>query len=320
MNKKISLVIPCYNEVLNIDELFARMEMVLGPLSSKYEFEFVFTDNSSTDGTFEKLREKSAAYRNMKVIRFSRNIGANRAIFTGLSYAGGDAVILLQSDLQDPPELIPQFVKEWEDGFDIVYGVIQGREENILMRSLRSLYYVIIDSFSDIDIPKQAGEFRLMSRRALEALLKYREDEMYIRGLVARIGFPQKGIPYHRLARSKGKTSTNLPYLIDFAINAFVSNSMAPLRMVTFVGCIFALSGFLFTAVVVLLKILTPESSPKGFATLACLITFFSGVQLLSIGILGEYLRRTYVQVLRRPFGFVECSINLGADTDIRLS
>lgn len=309
--KLISIVTPCYNEELNINDHFGQVTKVISPYKAEFDFEHIYTDNCSQDKTYEVLSTLADENSNLKVIRFSNNIGANRAIFMGLKHAKGDAIVLIQADLQDPPEMISTFIDNWKEGYEVVYGKIQGRDEGLVLKSLRKLYYYLIDSLSDVPIPQGAGEFRITSRRVLDALLSYQEDDLYIRGAIARIGFKQKPIPYERLARHKGESSNNYLRLVSYAINGFVSTSVAPMRLVSTMGIFFSSIGFLLTVLIVLIKIFFPDSAPRGFATLAFLITFFAGLQLLGIGVIGEYMRKTYLQVLNRPLGFIEKSRNL---------
>lgn len=309
--KLISIVTPCYNEELNVHDHFSQVCEVLAPYREEFDFEHIYTDNCSQDKTFEKLSEIADFHKNVKVIRFSNNIGANRAIFMGLKTAKGDAIVLIQADLQDPPKLISTFIQGWKEGYEVVYGKIIARDEGLVIRNLRKLYYYLIDSFSEVPIPQGAGEFRITSRRVLDALLAYHEDDLYIRGAIARIGFKQKPIHYERAARLKGETSNNYLRLISYAINGFVSTSIAPIRLVSTFGIFFASVGFILTIIIILAKIFFPETAPRGFATIAVLVTFFAGLQLLGIGIIGEYMRKTYLQVLSRPLGFIEKSKNL---------
>ena len=312
MNRKlISIVTPCYNEELNVQEHFKQVSAVIDGYRNEFDFEHIYTDNASRDRTFEVLASVANVHSNVRVMRFSENIGLNRAIFMGLKHAKGDAVVLIQGDLQDPPELIAEFIDYWKEGYEVVYGKVQSRDEGLVIRNIRKLYYYLIDSFSDIPIPQGAGEFRITSRRVLNALLAYEEDDLYIRGAIARIGFRQKPIPYRRLARQKGESNYNYLKMTSFAINGLVSTSVAPIRLVSTLGIFFAFVGFLLSILVILAKIFIPQSAPQGYTTLATLITFFSGVQLLSIGIIGEYMSKTYLQVLGRPRGFIEKSINL---------
>lgn len=307
----ISIVTPCYNEELNVREHFDRVSKAIEPYREEFDFEHIYTDNCSRDNTFGVLSEIAKDRPNVKVIRFSNNIGANRAIFMGLKQSRGDATILIQADLQDPPEMIRTFIDEWKAGFEVVYGKIQVRHEGFILRSLRRLYYYVVDNLSDVPIPQNAGEFRLTSRRVLDALLTYQEDDPYVRGAIARIGFKQKAILYERFGRKRGVTSTNFLFLISYAINGLVSTSVAPIRFVSAAGIFFSTIGFILSILIVLSKIFFPMESPRGFTTLAVLVTFFGGLQLLGIGIIGEYLRKTYLQVLNRPLGFIDRTINV---------
>jgi glycosyltransferase involved in cell wall biosynthesis len=311
MTKKlISIVTPCYNEELNLYPHFERICNVINQYRDEFDFEHIYTDNCSLDGTWEVLSELALKNSNLRAMRFSNNIGANRAIFMGLKRAKGDAIILIQADLQDPPELIPQFIDHWKEGHDVVYGKIADRHESLFLKSLRRLYYYIVDSLSDVPIPRGAGEFRLTSRRVLKALLMYHEDDLYIRGAIARIGFKQRPVSYVRQARHKGETSNNYLRLISYAINGLISTTIVPIRLVSVLGLFFATLGLILTVVLISLKIFYPELAPRGFTTLATFITFFAGMQLFGIGIIGEYLRKTYSQVLARPLGFIERSLN----------
>jgi polyisoprenyl-phosphate glycosyltransferase len=311
MTKKplISIVTPCFNEEANVQAHFARVCAAIEPFRDKYDFEHIYTDNCSEDRTFDLLVEMSRQNRGFRVLRFSRNIGADRAMYVGLQHAVGDATVLIQADLQDPPDLIAEFIKGWEEGHDVVYGQITRRREGFFVRTLRKLYYRIISSLSDVPIPRNAGEFRLTSRRALDAVLQFKENGLYLRGAVAQVGFHQKPVPYVRAERAGGKSSIGLAYLFGYAINGLLSTTVVPIRAVSICGAVVAVIGFVLTAVIMLTKLLLPGQAPHGFTSLASLITFFSGMQLFAIGIIGEYLSKTYVQSLRRPRGFVQDKI-----------
>ena len=308
--KLISIVTPCYNEEKNVHDHFRRISKVIRPFERKYHFEFIYTDNCSEDKTFEKLRYLAKTYKTLRVIKFSRNIGANRAIAIGLSYAKGDAAVLIQADLQDPPELIAEFVQWWEKGFDVVYGKINKRQESVIMRHLRHFYYGLVTILSDVKIPLDAGEFRIMSRRVLDALSQYDEDDIYLRGVIADIGFKQKAVSYNRSKRAKGHSSMNFFGLVGYGVNGFLSTTTVPIRLALFIGLIFSIVGFLLTLYIVGAKIIFPNKAPQGFTTLGTIVTFFAGVQMFSIGIIGEYIRKIYIQSLRRPRGFIEEKIN----------
>jgi len=308
--KLISIVTPCYNEEDNVATHYERVRRAIEPFSERYEFEHIYTDNCSEDSTFDLLVAMSHARENIRVLRFSRNIGGDRAMFFGLQHAKGDAVILIQADLQDPPELLSDFVRGWEEGFDVVYGKIAQRNEGLVMRTGRKLYYRLISSLSDVPIPQNAGEFRLTSRRALDALLSFKENDLYMRGAMALVGYKQKPLEYFRNDRSGGKSSVNFAYLIGYAINGLLSTTVVPIRAVTVCGLFLSAIGFMLTAFIVVSRLVFPGQSPHGFTTIASLITFFSGAQMCATGVIGEYLRKTYIQSLQRPRGFIQDKVN----------
>lgn len=307
----ISIVTPCFNEELNIDLHWERVSKAIAPFKEKYEFEHIYTDNCSTDGTFAKLFELANRHKNVRVLRFSRNIGANRAIYQGLIHAQGQAAVLIQADLQDPPELIPEFISSWEDGYDVAYGQILNREEGFIMKRGRRLYYRLVARLADVRPPQNAGEFRITSRRVLDAIKLYNEDDIYLRGVIAHIGFKQRAIPYERASRHRGKTSTNLPFLIGYAMNGIISTSVIPLRAVIITGIATIISGLGFAAFNIIYKLLYPESMPHGIPTLVILVSLFAGIQIFSLGIIAEYIRKIYVQSLRRPQAFIMDKVNL---------
>ena len=256
------------------------------------------------------LTALASVHPNVRVLRFSRNIGAMRAIYQGLIHAKGDAAILIQADLQDPPSLIPAFIGEWEKGYDVVYGQILNREEGFVMKQLRRLYYGIVAQLAEIAPARDAGEFRLTSRRVLNAIANYHEDDLYLRGIIAHIGFPQKAIPYHRAPRLRGRSSTNLLFLISFAIHGLTATSVVPIRLVTVLGITASALGTAFVSYVILMKFFFPAMVPSGVATLMSLIMFVGGAQLLSLGIIGEYIRKIYLQSLHRPQAFFRDKVN----------
>lgn len=307
----ISIVTPCYQEEANVLVQYERVQKAIEPFKVKYDFEHIYTDNCSTDRTFELLTNLASSNPNVRAMRFSRNIGANRAIYQGLIHAKGDAIMLIQADLQDPPELIPDFIRKWEEGYDVAYGQILDREESWLMKQGRVLYYQLVSSLSEIQPPRNAGEFRIISKRVLDSIKLYSEDDIYLRGVVAHIGFKQIAIPYHRVARTRGKTSTNFLFLVGYGLNGLTSTSVAPLRAVTITGFFIAVVGFIVGFVTAVYKILYPEFIPHGITTLATLITFFAGVQILTLGIIGEYIRKIFMQSLRRPQGIIMDKVNL---------
>ncbi|MEO8502785.1 MAG: glycosyltransferase family 2 protein [Acidobacteriota bacterium] len=309
--KLVSIVTPCFNEEANVRLHFERVGNAIAPFRERYDFEHIYTDNQSQDRTFALLKELAAEHSNVRAMRFSRNLGANRAIFIGLQHAQGDATILIQADLQDPPELIPDFLRLWEEGWDVAYGKILGRKENFILRTLRRQYYRMVSQLSDIPIPENAGEFRLTSRRALDAILQFEEDDLYVRGAVARIGYAQKPVPYQRAERAGGRSSISFFGLIAYGMNGLFSNTLVPLRAVIVIGFFMALLGVFLTLGLVVGKLIMPGAAPHGFTTIASLITLFAGSQMFALGIIGEYIRKIYVQSLHRPRGFIQDRVNL---------
>lgn len=307
----VSIVTPCYNEAENVREHLRRVRAALAPFAADYDFEHLYTDNSSEDGTWEVLKALGAGDPSVKALRFSRNIGANRAMAMGLAAAKGEAVMLIQADLQDPPELIGEFLKGWREGCDVVYGRITNRDEGFVLSVLRKLYYRLAAGLADAPLHKDAGEFRLTSRRALDAMLRCAEDDVYLRGVAAAVGYRQRAVPYARAARAAGKSSNSLLGLVRYALNGIVSTTTGPIRFVTVVGLALSVLGFLLTAALAFVKIFLPVEAPRGVTMLATLITFFSGAQLFAIGIIGEYVRKVYVQSLGMPRGFVQDTVNL---------
>jgi dolichol-phosphate mannosyltransferase len=307
----ISIVTPCFNEEGNVVNHFHRIQNVIAPFHTEYNFEHIYTDNCSEDDTFNLLRSLTEMHPQCRVIRFSRNIGAMRAIYFGLMHAKGDAAILIQADLQDPPELIPQFIEGWREGYDVVFGQIESREENWLVENLRKIYYKIVSRLSDVSPPENAGEFRLTTRRVLDAIAKFKEDDAYLRGIIAHIGFRQKSILYRREARVAGRSNSHLPYLVGFALNGLVSSTVVPLRLVILTGIFTICIGLLFMGYTVVVRLFGIQHVPDGATAIILLITFFAGAQLLALGIIAEYIRKIYIQSLNRPQAFVADYLNM---------
>jgi len=307
----VSIVTPCFNEEENVENHYESVLRAVDPFRDKYDFEHIYTDNCSADRTFELLTALGTKHEHLRAMRFSRNIGAERAIFFALEHAKGDAIVIIQADFQDPPEIIPDFIRGWEEGYDVVYGKIKRRREGYILQLCRRIYYSLTRALSDVPLPTNAGEFRLMSRRALDALLQFRESDLYVRAAVAQVGFRQKPVEYVRQGRAAGSSSVNLVYLIGYALNGLLSTTVVPIRFVAVSGLGLSAIGFLATASLVLGKLIFKSEVPHGFTTLAALVTFFAGAQLLALGIIGEYVRKIYVQSLHRPRGFIQDRVNL---------
>jgi len=298
----ISIVTPTYNESLNAEECYRVVKAIFEEQLPDYDYEHVFADNASRDGTQEILRRLAQHDPRVKVVLNARNFGPFRSNFNALRYAKGDAVLVqLAADLQDPPELIPQFIAKWREGYEVVYGIRAKRQESFTLKTIRRIYYRLVARLADITIPVDAGEFQLVDRRVIDELLQIDDYYPYIRGMIADLGFRSEGIPFEWRSRKRGISSNNLYRLIDQGLNGFVSFTNIPLRLATFTG--FAISGltllYAFAQLIVNALYYRRFSQP-GIATLIVGLFFFGGVQLFFIGILGEYINAIHSQVRRK--------------------
>jgi polyisoprenyl-phosphate glycosyltransferase len=311
----LSLVIPLYNEKKALPQLFSRVNAVLQ--HEAIDHEIILVDDGSKDGSWEVLSTLSKDNSHIKIIRFSRNFGKEAATTAGLAHASGDATILLDADLQDPPELIPDMLKAWQDQqADIVLMKRRSRQgEGWVKRLSAHLFYRLLSAISRTNIPKDTGDFRLMSRRALDALNQLPERNRYMKGLFAWVGFPAVVLEYDREPRSAGITQWGWLGLLGLALEGITSFSIAPLRAMAALGLVTALIGLLFSIWIVL-KTLVMGIDVQGYASLMAAMTFFSGIQLLSIGMVGEYVGKTYFEVKQRPLYIIQDIISHTAATD----
>jgi glycosyltransferase involved in cell wall biosynthesis len=304
MPEMISIVVPCLNEEEVLHDTNRRLVSVLEQLPQK--FEILYVDDGSTDGTPELLRELQENDQRIRVVRFSRNFGHQMAITAGLEHASGDAVAIIDADLQDPPEVIADFVAKWMDGFEVVYGVRTEREgETAFKLWTAKLFYRLIGKLSETEIPLDTGDFRLMGRRVVDALLAMPERDRFVRGMVGWLGFTQAAVPYRRAARAAGVTKFSLFKMFRFATDGIVSFSILPLRLATWVG--FAASGIALLGILITVieRLMGVEGLVKGWASILVAILFIGGVQLICMGIIGEYVGRIYGESKRRPLYIV---------------
>jgi len=306
----ISICIPVFNEEQNIEPLYAALQPLMERVADRYQFELVFTDNHSTDGTFEILERLARNDSRIHVIRFSRNFGFQRSIFTAYAHARGDAAVQIDCDLQDPPELILEFIQQWERGFHVVYGVRAARKESWWMNTTRRIFYRLINALSEDELPFDAGDFRLIDRRVLNELQKVEDYQPYLRGTIAALGFDQIGIPYERTVRTRGKSKFSLRQLIGLALDGILNHSVVPLRISTYLGLCISVVTFLAIFGYVVGRLSLGKSWPPGFATIIILLLGSLSLNALFLGIIGEYLGRIYRQVKRRPLTIVEREIN----------
>jgi glycosyltransferase involved in cell wall biosynthesis len=313
--KKISIVTPCFNEELNVENCHVAVKKVMNSKLKNYDYEHIFADNCSTDGTAKLLREIASRDPAVKVIRNSRNVGPFRNMWNAMKSASGDAVIpLLPADLQDPPSVIPDFVSSWESGNLVVYGVRQNRQESAPMRMLRSFYYRFIRRFADADIPLNAGEFLLADRKVVDSVLSIDDEYPYIRGLIAQTAVKSGSVPYTWVRRQNGKSKNSLIDLFDQAVNGFVSTSRATGRITLLVGFTFAFLALLGALATFVSFLVNRGEVPVGIPTLIVTMFFFGGLQLLFLGLLGEYILSIHGQVRRTPPMFEVERINFESE------
>jgi len=300
----ISVVLPVFNEVRILPTLYTRLSGVLQTLGEPYEV--LFVNDGSRDESLSYLKNLSAADAAIKIISLSRNFGHQTAITCGLDHAGGDAVVLMDADLQDPPELIPQLIEKWRDGYDVVYAVREKRQgEGLFKRSTAALFYRVLRQLTQVDIPVDTGDFRLLSRRAVNAFQATRERSRFIRGLVSWIGYRQIGVPYVREERSVGETKYPFRKMVKFAIDGITAFSLAPLQVAMYLGLGVSFLSFLYIAYAICLKLFTDQTVP-GWTSLMVAVLFLGGVQLIALGIMGEYIGRVYEEVKQRPLYLID--------------
>jgi polyisoprenyl-phosphate glycosyltransferase len=306
----ISICVPVFNEEPNIVPLYSALLPIMDQLSERYEFELLFTDNHSTDRTFEALEQLAQRDVRVRAIRFSRNFGFQRSIATSYANARGDAAIQIDCDLQDPPALILEFVRKWEEGYKVVYGVRNLRKESWWMNIVRKTFYRIIDRLSEDELPLDAGDFRLVDRCILDELQKLEDNQPYLRGAIAALGFDQIGIPYNRAERLRGKSKFSFGELIGLALDGILNHSVVPLRIATYLGLTISIVTFLGLVGYAFGRLFLGKTWPPGFATIIILILGSLSLNALFLGIIGEYLGRIYRQVKRRPLTIVERELN----------
>lgn len=305
----ISVVAPVYNEEKIIPEFYRRVVATMERIGAP--FELVFVNDGCRDHSPEIMRQLHDTDPRVKVISFSRNFGHQIAITAGLDYARGQAVVVIDSDLQDPPEVIEEMVKHWREGYEVVYAVRSERAGETWFKKLTAgVFYRLISRITSIDIPVDTGDFRLMDRKVVDAMRDIREQHRFMRGLSAWVGFKQLGIPYKRDARKAGETKYPLRKMLRFAFDGITSFSYVPLQLATYFGFLIAGLSVLFILVVMVLR-LGGEEAFKGQATTLVSVLFMGGVQLIFLGIIGEYLGRIYNEVKRRPLYIVAETLGL---------
>ena len=307
----ISVIVPTYNEEEGIEEFYRRTAKVLKILEPRFEYEIIFINDFSVDGTYAKLQAIAAKDNNVKIINFSRNFGNQIAITAGIDYACGDIAIIIDDDLQDPPEIILNFIAMWSLGFKVVYGVRPKRQGvNPIFKLLAKIYYRLMSGLSEIKIPKDTGDFRLIDRSVVERLKLMREGNRYYRGMVAWVGFSQIGCLYERDKRYAGISTFSFKKYINFALQGLTSFTDKPLYFTSLLGIFIATVGFLLAVALVVGKIIDPSTSIRGWTSLVSIVVFLGGIQLLSVGIIGIYIGKIYKEVKGRPLYIVDETSN----------
>ena len=298
--KKISLLIPCYNEEKTLPMLYPELTKLMEK-NNQYEWEVMFVNDGSLDGTMDELRRLREKDPRINYVDLSRNFGKEIAMLAGFDYVTGDYMIIIDADLQDPPALIPEMLKYWEEGYEDVYAKRKSRgKESWLRKRLSLMFYKLLQSSSRFDVLQNVGDFRLLDRCCINALRRMRESERYTKGMYSWIGFKKKEVEFDRGDRIAGKSSWNYRQLFSLAIDGITSFSNLPLRISTVIGCLVSLLAFIYM-LFVYVKALVWGDPVRGYPSMVMLILFLGGIQLLSLGIIGEYIGRIYNETKNRP-------------------
>lgn len=300
----LSVVVPAYNEEGVLPEFHKRISAVLESMT--IDAEIVYVNDGSIDNTLAVMQRMRESDPRVAIVDLSRNFGKEIALTAGLDHASGDAIVFIDADLQHPPELIPELVKHWMEGYDVVYAKrISRGGEGVLKKTSTHFFYRLIQMVSHVKIPVDAGDYRLLSRRALDSLKQLREQHRFMKGLFAWIGYPQKAVPYHPDPRYTGKTKWSYWNLWNFALEGITSFSTIPLKIATYIGLLTALTAFIY-GVIIVYQTLVYGNPVAGYPSLMVVILFLGGVQLITIGIIGEYLGRIFNETKQRPLYFLK--------------
>lgn len=299
-NAVYSVVVPVYNEEAVIMESYKRLKKVMDEFLKPYEI--IFVNDGSRDATGDILRQICSRDRNAKFIEFSRNFGHQPAITAGMDYALGEAIVVIDADLQDPPEVIPQMIDKWKEGYDVVYGVRAERQgESFFKKATAAAFYRFLRKMSDVNIPVDTGDFRLIDRKVCDALKTVGEKNRFVRGIISWLGFKQIGIEFVREKRFAGVTKYPLMKMIKFSLDAIVSFSYRPLKLASYVGFIISFFSFVYLIIVVCQKLYISGTTVPGWASILAVNLLFNGLMLIMLGILGEYIGRIYDEAKGRP-------------------
>jgi polyisoprenyl-phosphate glycosyltransferase len=300
--KLISIVSPCYNEERSIEECCDIVRNIMEQKLPDYDYEHIFCDNASTDRTVEILKARAANDRRIKIIVNNRNFGILKSNYNGVMATSGDAVVLFMPvDLQDPPDLIVEFVRHWEHGLEAVYGIRMTREENVFTRTLRNLYYLLLSKISYVDYPQRVGDFQLVDRKVVDAMRRIDDSQPFMRMMAFELGFRAKGIPYTWARRKYGTSRNSLMSMVNQGLNGLTSYSTIPIRMCLLIGFVLSFLSLAYAVAVFTLALLGLVTAPRGVVTIIMAIFFFGGLNLFFMGVIGEYIVYIFNQTRRKP-------------------
>ncbi len=304
MSVRYSVVIPAYNEEAVVNECYERLTKIMSSLGEGYEL--IFVDDGSRDKTNEIIKELCSKDKNVRLIEFSRNFGHQAAISAGMEMSSGSAIIIIDADMQDPPEVIPEMIKKWKDGYDVVYGQREKRRgESTFKKITAKFFYRFLSTQTDIKIPVDTGDFRLIDRKVCDVLSTFTEKNRYVRGLVSFAGFKQTGVKYTRDERYAGETKYPFRKMVNFALDATTSFSRKPLKLAGYTGFMLSIASFVYLFITIYLKLFT-DKTVSGWASIVSVSLLFNGVVLIMLGIMGEYIGRIYDEVKNRPLYIIK--------------
>lgn len=313
MRRKISYIFPIYNESGNIDLLYDTMAKLLKQ-HSKYEYEVIFVNDGSRDDSLEKLYAIQDEDTRITVVNFARNFGHQLAVTAGLDHSSGDAVIIMDSDMQDPPAVSFELIAKWEEGYDVIYAQRRTRKDTVFKRATAHAFYWVLQRLAEIEIPRNTGDFRLIDRKVVDAIGRFREHNRFLRGMVSYVGFKQIAVQFDRDERHAGETGYPLSKMISFALDGIFGFSWAPLKLITRVGYILAGISFVGIVYALLVKILDPVKVVPGWTFVVIAVLLIGALQLIMLGVLGSYVGRIYTEAQNRPLYILESVRRAGSD------
>jgi glycosyltransferase involved in cell wall biosynthesis len=304
--KRISYILPVHNEASNVNPLYSALDKALKQIADDYAFEFIFINDGSTDDSLAKLYELQKHDKRVVVINFARNFGHQMAVTAGLDYTKADAAIIMDSDLQDPPEVSLQLIRQWEAGFKVVYAQRRTRQDSFLKKLSANIFYRTLRRLAEIDIPRNTGDFRLIDRKVVDVLGQFREHNRFLRGLVSYVGFRQTAVLFDRDKRHAGETSYPLSKMLKFAGDGILSFSVFPLKLMSRLGYTFSALSFIGIIYAIVVKLLDPSTVVPGWTFIVIAILLVGGMQLIMLGLLGSYIGRIYTESQNRPLYIIE--------------